>query len=178
MTRAEAMIVDRRRLRRITEGGDAYLTRREWIIAEWIIGVVSCATAITGIAGGLVSETLARTASNSAWFMCFYLSGSAFIVLAFLESRCRSHRCGRSTLVRYAYLRFGVHAVNLFCWAMAFAWLHISGLNIASIYYQALPLAVANCYGLAEHAKALWLKPRLARTTSITLFGLRLLRGR
>lgn len=144
-----------------------YRTRREWIIAEWLIGVVSCATAMTGISGGLVSDTLNQTGVAGAWFVLFFSTGTAFIVLSFIESRCRVHNCGREILIRYAYARFGVHMVNMFCWAMAFMWLHLSGLNVASITYEAIPLAVANFWGMTEHAKALWLRPFQAKTTSL-----------
>lgn len=153
-----------------------YETRRDWILAELLLGLVSCATGITGISGGLVSTTLENDGIDLAWFLCFYGSGAAFIVLAYLESRCRSRHCGRDVLVRYAHARFGVHAVNFFCWGMAFLWLHFSAIGIASIYFEAIPLAAINFAGMVEHAKALWLRPRDARTTSFVGAGFHSLR--
>jgi hypothetical protein len=133
---------------------------------------------MAGICGGLIDLTLATTSNNLPWFYCFYVSGAAFIVLSFIETRCRVHRCGHAVLIRYAYLRFATHAINFFAWGMAFLWLHFSDLDIVTIYWEAAPFALANFWGMVEHAKALWLKPRCAGTTSITLFGMRFLRGR
>lgn len=144
-----------------------YRTRREWIIAEFIIGIVSCATGLTGISGGIVSDTLQLTANNAPWFFFFYLSGAAFIIISFIENRCRSNLCGRDVLVRYAYTRFIVHVGNFFCWGMAFLWLHFSNISIASIYWESVPLALVNCWAMTEHAKALWLNPCKATTTSL-----------
>lgn len=157
--------------------GSFYRTRREWILAEAIIGIVSCATAMTGITGGLVTQMLDDTGSNSPWFFCFYVSGSVLILLAFLETRCRARDCGRDILTRYAYLRFFALAVNFFAWGMAFLWLHFSNFNVASIYYESLPLAIFSFAGLVEHAKALWLRPYQAGTTSLVDAGYRALRG-
>lgn len=171
---------DRRRAahRRAEERrASVYQTRREWLIAEFIIGVVSCAVGLTGISGGLVADTLALTANNMPWFILFFGSGSAFIVASFAENRCRYHLCSRDVLLRYAYVRFAAHVVNFFCWAMAFLWLYYSELTIASVYYEAIPLAVANFWAMAEHAKALWLNPCTARTTSLFGAGFRYLKG-
>lgn len=166
---------ERRRMareRRASKGA-TYETRREWILGELILGIVSCATAIAGISGGLVSLTLERDGIDGAWFWCFYLSGAAFILLAFIESRCRSHNCGRNVLVRYAHMRLAVHALNFFSWSMAFLWLHFSDIGIASIYHESIPLALLNFWGMAEHAKAVWLKPSSAKSTSIVSFFMR-----
>lgn len=157
--------------------GSFYRTRREWLIGEAIIGIVSCATAITGITGGLVDSMLAETDNNTAWFFCFYLSGAALIILAFVETRCRAQDCPRSILTRYAHMRFFVLGVNFFAWGMAFLWLHFSQFLIASIYYESLPLALFSFAGMIEHAKALWLRPYMAGTTSLIVAGFRYLRG-
>lgn len=154
-----------------------YRTRREWIIGELLLGIASCAAAMAGVLGGLIDQTLARTDNNLAWFLCFYLSGSTFVMLSYIESRCRAHCCGRDVLIRYAYLRFATHAVNFFAWGMAFLWLHFSELHSVTIYWEAIPFAVANFWGMVEHAKALWLRPSEARTTSLLQAGARLLRG-
>lgn len=165
--------------RRVEEKRDSiYRTRREWIIAEFIIGCVSFAAGLTGITAGMVAATLEQTSNNMPWFILFCGSGGGFIVSAFAETRCRAHLCPRETLLRYAYARFVLHVVNFFCWVMAFLWFHFSHVTVASIYYEALPLAAANFYALVEHAKALWLKPYLARTTSLTAAGLQFIRSR
>lgn len=173
-------ISDRRRAmkRRVDERRDSiYRTRREWIIAEFIIGCVSFAAGLTGITPGMVGATLAQTANNMPWFIFFCGSGACFIVSSFAETRCRAHFCPRETLLRYAYFRFGAHVINFFCWVMAFLWFHFSNVTVASIYYEALPIAAANFFALVEHAKALWLKPYMARTTSMTMAGLNYIRG-
>jgi hypothetical protein len=177
---SEQVTSDRRSLaqRRLRARQDTfYRTRREWIIAEAILGVVSCATAVTGISGGIVDAVLSRTSCNSPWFFCFYSSGAMLILLAFIESRCRTRNCGRAVLRRYAHLRFYALAINFFSWSIAFAWLHFSGLNVASVYYQAIPLAVFAFAGMVEHVKALWLRPEQAGTTSMVVAGYRFLRG-
>lgn len=167
-------------IRRQNDDGyqEDYRTRREWLIGEFLMGVVSVATALTGISAGLVSDMLAHTANNLAWFLIFFVSGATFVVIAYVESRCRAHRCGRDVLVRYAYVRFTAHVINFFAWVMAFLWLHFSALNVASIYYEALPLAAANFWAMVEHSKVMWLKPCQAQTTSIVTFGFRLIRDR
>lgn len=157
--------------------GSYYRTRREWLIGEAIIGIVSCSTAMTGITGGLVDRMLDDTDSNEAWFFCFFLSGAALILLAYVESRCRAHDCSRGVLTRYAYLRSAALGVNFFAWGMAFLWLHFSSFLVASIYYQALPLAMFSLVGMLEHAKAIWLRPYQAGTTSLFRAGFRYLRS-
>lgn len=145
----------------------AYRTRTEWALAEWILGVVSCSTAITGIAGGIVSEALRDTASNMPWFLSFYVTGSIMIVIAAMDSMCRRHACSLRVTRAYAHLRMIVHCANSLCWLSAFLWLTFTETFVASILYESLPLMAFNAWGATEHAKAIWLKPRQAGTTSL-----------
>lgn len=156
---------------------DAYDTRRDWILAEVVIGIVSCATAMTGISGGVVSEALQPTATNMPWFLSFYGTGAGMLLLATLEVLCRRRRCNAPLLRRYAYMRMVLHCGNALCWLTAFVWLVFTQTYVASILYESLPLMVFNVWGAVEHAKAIWLRPRQARTCSMAGAFFRYLSG-
>lgn len=143
-----------------------YRTRRDWTLAEGIIGIVSCATAITGISGGIVADALRQTASNGAWFSLFYGTGSFMLVIAVMDRMCRG-RCDSVMLCRFAITRMWLHFANALCWLSAFLWLSFTHTFVASILYESVPLMLFNLWGASEHAKAVWLKPREAQTTSL-----------
>jgi hypothetical protein len=145
----------------------AYHTRRDWILAEVVIGIVSCATAITGISGGIVADALRATATNMPWFLLFYASGAGMLLVATLETMCRRRPCSCCVIRCYAAARMVLHCVNALCWFSAFVWLTFTATFVASILYESLPLMIFNAWGAIEHAKAIWLNPQQARTTSL-----------
>lgn len=163
----QTMWDQRRAERRAKIDAAIYRTGREWIVAEIVIGFVSCATAMTGISGGIVSDALTPSGSAGAWFFFFYGTGSGMLLISALECYCRRTKCTPKALERYAQCRMLLHGLNMLCWMLAFLWLRYTGTFVASVIYQSLPLMVINFWGALEHAKAIWLRPSQARTDSL-----------
>jgi hypothetical protein len=144
-----------------------YDTRRDWTLVECVIGIVSCATGLSGIADGVIGAALRPTATNMPWFLSFYFTGGGLILLAVASSLCRRVDCSSMLRRRLARTRMYLHGGNGLCWLTAFVWLAATETYVASVLYESLPLMAFNVWGAVEHAKALWLKPGQARTCSM-----------
>lgn len=147
-----------------------YDTRRDWTLVECVIGIVSCATGLSGVADGVIGAALKPTATNLPWFLSFYGTGGGLILLAVLASFCRRGDCAERLRRNIARARMYLHGGNALCWLTAFVWLAATQTYVASVLYESLPLMAFNVWGAVEHAKALWLKPGQARTCSMAGF--------
>jgi hypothetical protein len=150
-----------------------YETRRDWILAEMVIGIVSCSTGISGLSGGVLALALKPTASNVPWFFAFYGTGAGLLLIAVLDYMCRRRQCRLGIMLSFAYVRMILHCGNALCWFTACLWLVFTETYIAAILYESIPLMLFNVWGALEHAKAIWLKPAQAGTCSLAYALLR-----
>jgi len=150
-----------------------YRTRRDWLLAEMLLGIVSLATGIASlIPGGILSEALGLAGLGpQSWCFVFSVTGIGLLLTAILESFRRSRGAERKSLCYYAQCRMWWHFFNGLCWLYAFTalmQLYVErDVLIASILMQALPLLVFNMWGVVEHAKALWFNSEQAGTASL-----------
>lgn len=150
-----------------------YKTRRDWLLAEMLLGIVSLATGLSSLtAGGVLSEALwIAGLGPQSWCFVFSVTGVGLLTTAILESFSRSHGAERKSLCYYAQCRMWWHFFNGLCWLYAFTslvQLYVErDVLIAPILFQALPLLAFNIWGVVEHAKALWFDTERAGTASL-----------
>lgn len=150
-----------------------YQTRRDWLIAELILGIVSIATGLASLQPGGVLASLMQSANVGviSWFLIFVITGAMLIATAVAELFRRVQGASRNELCRYAQCRMWWHFFNGLCWLYAFTTLlqlyMEQNIFIASILFQSLPLLAVNIWGVFEHAKALWFEVSKAGTSSL-----------